>query len=88
MDDAELTEIKQVARNNRMTVAEWARQALRTAREPQPPVTADETFIRVLRLGRTFIHGLITAPDNATNRLALSNDRVANLQFECIITTE
>ena len=34
--DQELREIKQVARQNRMTVAEWVRQALRMARRQQP----------------------------------------------------
>lgn len=48
MDDAELAEIKQVARNNRMTVAEWVRQALRAARQSEPVVTA-EGKLRVVR---------------------------------------
>ena len=36
MDDAELREIKRAARRNRMTVAEWVRQALRAARHDYP----------------------------------------------------
>ncbi len=41
MDDAELREIKQVARRNRMTVAEWVRQALRAARRRQAVAPTD-----------------------------------------------
>ena len=36
LDDAEFHELRQVARRHRMTVAEWVRQALRTARRQQP----------------------------------------------------
>ena len=41
MDDGELREIKQIARRSRMTVAEWVRQALRTARRQEPLAPAD-----------------------------------------------
>lgn len=34
--DAELAEIRRVARRHRMTVAEWVRQALRRARRDEP----------------------------------------------------
>lgn len=40
MDDAELREIRRVARRSRMTVAEWVRQALRAARREQPSTDA------------------------------------------------
>ncbi len=40
LEDSELREIKQVARRNRMTVAEWVRQALRVARRRQPKTDA------------------------------------------------
>lgn len=36
LDEPELREIKQIARRHRLTVAEWVRQALRTAREGEP----------------------------------------------------
>ena len=36
LEEPELREIKQIARRQRMTVAEWVRQALRTARRSQP----------------------------------------------------
>jgi len=36
LDEPELREIKQIARRNRLTVAEWVRQALRTARRQEP----------------------------------------------------
>jgi len=39
LDDAEMKEIRTVARRRRMTVAAWVRQALREARSEQP--TAD-----------------------------------------------
>ena len=35
-DDAEFLEIREYARRNRMTVAEWVRQALRRARHDHP----------------------------------------------------
>ena len=36
LDEAELAEIRRVARRHRMTVAEWVRQALRRARQEEP----------------------------------------------------
>ena len=36
LDDAELREIQRLARAERVTVAEWVRQALRAARRRQP----------------------------------------------------
>ncbi len=36
LDEAELEEIRQVAARNRMTVAEWVRQSLRSARAEEP----------------------------------------------------
>lgn len=36
LDEPELREIQKAARLNRMTVAEWVRQALRAARKRQP----------------------------------------------------
>jgi hypothetical protein len=36
LDDAELREIQRLARAQRVTVAEWVRQALRAARRRQP----------------------------------------------------
>lgn len=36
LDEAELREIRRLARAQRMTVAEWVRQALRSARRRQP----------------------------------------------------
>ena len=35
-EDSELREIKRAARQDRMTVAEWVRRALRAARRQQP----------------------------------------------------
>jgi hypothetical protein len=36
MDDSELREIQRLARAQRLTVAEWVRQALRAARRREP----------------------------------------------------
>lgn len=36
LDDAEIAEIRRVARRHHMTVAEWVRQALRRARRDEP----------------------------------------------------
>ncbi len=35
-DEDELTKLQEIARQNRMTLAEWVRQALREARAEQP----------------------------------------------------
>ena len=48
MDDAELREIKRIARRNRMTVSEWVRQALRAARR-QEPLAPAERKLQVVR---------------------------------------
>ncbi len=36
VEEAELAEIREIARRQRMTVSEWVRQALRSARRDQP----------------------------------------------------
>jgi hypothetical protein len=36
LDEPELLEIQRIARKERMTVAEWVRQALRLARQEEP----------------------------------------------------
>lgn len=36
LEDAEIAEIRRVAKRHRMTVAEWVRQALRRARRDEP----------------------------------------------------
>lgn len=41
MDERELREIAAIARRHRMTVAEWVRQALRSASRREPLVDAD-----------------------------------------------
>ncbi|MCC6198248.1 MAG: antitoxin [Burkholderiales bacterium] len=40
LDDRELAEIRQSARRQQMTTAEWVRQALRAARRAEPRVAA------------------------------------------------
>lgn len=53
LDDDELAEIKRVAELQRMTVAEWVRQALRRARHDEPRYAADQK-LRVLREAARF----------------------------------
>lgn len=48
LDDSEFDEIRDVARRHRMTVAEWVRQALRTARREEPRYALDHK-LAVLR---------------------------------------
>jgi hypothetical protein len=42
LDDEELAEIKAIARRQRMTVAEWVRQALRSARKREPRAASEQ----------------------------------------------
>lgn len=48
LEDDELAEIRQVAATQRMTVAEWVRQALRRARATEPRLVAEQK-LRVVR---------------------------------------
>lgn len=48
LDERELREIRQLARRNRMTVAQWVRQALRQGRRAQP-VREDRKKLEVVR---------------------------------------
>lgn len=41
LGEAELREIQRIARQQQMTVAEWVRRALRTARRAEPSRAAD-----------------------------------------------
>jgi len=47
LDDSELKEIKRVAAQQRMTVAEWVRQALRDARRGISTVPVDRKLMAV-----------------------------------------
>lgn len=53
LDDEELAEIRQVAAAQRLTVAEWVRQALRRARASEPRFRADQK-LRVVRESARF----------------------------------
>ncbi|MGQ0833399.1 MAG: CopG family transcriptional regulator [Gammaproteobacteria bacterium] len=53
LDDAELREIQRLARQRRVTVAEWVRQALRDARRQQPRESA-ERKLAALRATESF----------------------------------
>ncbi len=59
LDDAELREIQRVARSQRVTVAEWVRQALRAARRSVPRSDA----ARKLATVRAAARHLFPAPD-------------------------
>ncbi len=48
LEDSEMEQIQQVARSERMSVAEWVRQALRTARSRRPSIDV-ERKIQVIR---------------------------------------
>jgi hypothetical protein len=47
LDEAELREIQRMARARRMTVAEWVRQALRSARHAEPIGNVDKKLASV-----------------------------------------
>jgi len=50
--ERELREIRDVARSNNMTVAEWVRQALREARRREPERSADRKLAAVRAAAR------------------------------------
>lgn len=61
LDDAELKEIQRAAKRQRMTVAEWVRQALRAARRAEPGASVDKKVAVVRACGRyAFPTGEIT----------------------------
>lgn len=59
LDDAELREIQRIARRQRLTVAEWVRQALRAARRREPGGDATRKLEAVRAAVR---HSFPTAP--------------------------
>ena len=59
MEARELAEIQRFARQQRMTTAEWVRQALRTARKAVPAVDARKK----LTVLRAAAHHSFPAPD-------------------------
>jgi hypothetical protein len=61
LDKREFTEIRRVARRQRMTVAEWVRQALRAARQDAPRVDPRHKLAAVHEAFR----GAYPAPDLA-----------------------
>ena len=50
LDEAELRKIQRIARSERMTVAEWVRQAIRAATRREP-LGDDGTKLAVIRAG-------------------------------------
>ncbi|MDO8666597.1 MAG: hypothetical protein Q7J79_08290 [Gemmatimonadales bacterium] len=58
LDEKEFKELRQAARRQRMTVAEWVRQALRSARRQEPERDADRKLAAVRAAAR---HDLPTA---------------------------
>lgn len=59
MDARELTEIQRFARQQRMTTAEWVRQALRAARKAAPSTDAKKKLAAL----RAASHHAFPAPD-------------------------
>ena len=58
LDEKEFKELRQTARRQRVTVAEWVRQALRSARRREPERDADRKLAAVRAAAR---HALPTA---------------------------
>jgi hypothetical protein len=58
LDERELREMQRVARAERMTLAEWVRQALRNARRQTPSSAAEDKLDAIRRAVR---HGFPTA---------------------------
>ena len=52
LEDDEIAEIRRVAKRHRMTVAEWVRQALRTARRDEPTIDARKKLAAVREAAR------------------------------------
>lgn len=52
LDEEEFAEIRRLARRQRMTVAEWVRQALRAARRTQPREAPDRKLAVVREAAR------------------------------------
>jgi hypothetical protein len=55
LDDAELRDIQRLARQERMTVAEWVRRALRAARRATPRRDAGRQLEAVRAAARTML---------------------------------
>ena len=58
LEDKELRQIQKIARENRMTVAEWVRQAFRAARAG---VAAGDSSMKLQAVRRASKHGFPTA---------------------------
>ncbi len=55
LDDAELAEIKRIARRHHMTVAAWVREALRAARRDEPAAVMQRRGVeRIMSFDRSF----------------------------------
>ena len=52
LDEAEMDEIRRIARRHRLTVAEWVRQALRAARRNEPVIDTNTKLQAVHRAAR------------------------------------
>ena len=52
LDEGEFRDLRQVARRQRMTVAEWVRQALRAARRQEPAREAEKKLDAVRSAAR------------------------------------
>jgi hypothetical protein len=52
LDEAELRDVQRIARAQRLTVAEWVRQTLRTARRRVPSGSADRKLDSIRRAVR------------------------------------
>lgn len=56
LPDAEMSEIRRIAKREHIPVGEWVRRALRAARA-QVPVNSPEAKLRAIRRAATFSYG-------------------------------
>ncbi|HEY1913904.1 MAG TPA: hypothetical protein VGG73_23460 [Vicinamibacterales bacterium] len=63
-DEAEWKEIRRTARSQRMTLAEWVRQALRTARQER---SSKETAVKIAAIRSAMRHAHPTADIDQMN---------------------
>jgi hypothetical protein len=68
LDEAEMDEIRRIARRHRVTVAEWVRQALRAARRNEPVIDTS-TKLQAVHLASRY-----GFPSEDANRPAAGGD--------------
>jgi hypothetical protein len=64
LDEAEIQEIREIARRRHVTVSEWVRQVLRRARRDEPRIAADRKLAAIEAAAR---HAFATADIDVMN---------------------